>query len=52
VAQLDVAVAQRDRQATGQEVVGVIVLVPDELPANLDDRQLIIVEVANDSRAN
>src|SRR5215204_2609622 len=50
--QLDVTVAQVDRQSPAEdkeEVVGVVVLVPDERPLDFHDLQLVVVEVANDS---
>jgi hypothetical protein len=50
----DVPVAQLDRQASLQdeeEVVGLVVLVPDELAEHLHDDQLVVVQVADDARA-
>src|SRR5829696_3819768 len=50
--QLDVTVAQVDRQSPAEdkeEVVGVVVLVPDERPLDFHDLQLVVFEVANDS---
>jgi hypothetical protein len=49
--QLDVAVSKVDGQAPAhdeEEVVGLVVLVPDERPLHLDDLQLEVVQVADD----
>ena len=50
--ELDVAIAQVDRQPAlddEEEVVGLIVLVPDERPVDLDDLELQVVQVADDA---
>src|SRR4051794_30792984 len=47
----DVAVAELDHQAAGddeEELVGLVVLVPDELTLRLDHDQLVVVHVADD----
>jgi hypothetical protein len=52
--QLDVAVAQLDRQAPSkheEEVVRVVVLVPDEFALHPHHHQLVVVQVAHDARA-
>ena len=50
--ELDVAIAQVDRQPAlddQEEVVGLVVLVPDERPVDLDDLELQVVQVADDA---
>ena len=52
-AELDVPVAQLDRQPAGddeEEVVGVRVRMPDELAARLRELELVVVVVADDPR--
>ena len=47
------AVAQQDAQRARQhleEVVGVVVLVPDEGAADLHDQEVVVVELADDPR--
>ena len=51
-AEVDRAIAQLDRQATGEdeeEIVGGRVRVPDELALGLDDLNLVVVELGDDS---
>jgi hypothetical protein len=51
--QLDVAVAKLDGHPSGQdekEVVGVLVLVPDELALDLDDANVVLVDPGDDLR--
>ena len=50
--EFDIAIAKLDRESARQheeEVIGVVVLVPDELPLNPNHRQLVVVEVADDA---
>jgi hypothetical protein len=52
--ELDVAVAQLDREPAGEdeeEVVGLVVLVPHELAVCLDDLDLVVVQIPDDARA-
>src|SRR5205085_4589548 len=52
--ELDVTISQLDREVAvedEEEVVRVVVLVPDELSLNPDHRERAIVEVADDARA-
>ena len=54
LSQLDVAIAQLDGEAAAQhqeEVVGVVVLVPDELALDLHEHELVVVQVADDPGA-
>jgi hypothetical protein len=51
--ELDVAVAQLDREMPfedKEEVVGFVVLVPDELTLHLDDPHVLVVELGDDLR--
>src|SRR3712207_6106156 len=53
-AKVDVAITQLDRQATCQheeEVVRLVVLVPDELAFYLDELHLVVVQASDDLRA-
>src|SRR5215207_920505 len=50
---LDVAVAQVDRQGPvehEEEIVGLVVLVPDEPPLDLDDLDVVVVQASDDLR--
>jgi hypothetical protein len=50
--QLDVAVAQVDRQMAAddqEEVVCLVVLVPDKRTLDLDDLEFVVVDEANDA---
>ena len=52
-AKLDVAVTQVDRQLAAddkEEVVGLVVLVPDERALDLDDLKLVVVDEPDDAR--
>jgi hypothetical protein len=49
--QLDVAIAELDGQAPledEEELVGLVVLVPDELSLDLDDLDVVVVQLADD----
>jgi hypothetical protein len=52
--QFDVAIAQLDRQVSPEdkeEVVRVLVLVPDKLALHLHHRELVVIQVADDAGA-
>ena len=50
---LDIAIPEMDRQAATdheEEIIGLLVPMPDERPEGLHDLELVVVDVADDPR--